>query len=229
MRLIDVGHKFGMETASIFRPLNPVVHWNISIAVVEYLAKNGEVDLISFGGGGDIHPSLYGHRNVGTHCGNSPSYRDLFELEVWKIAQQYELPILGICRGAQLACALSGGELIQDIDHRHGEKHIMETFDGKFVPMTSVHHQMMHPYRIKDFKLIAWINPPKEDENFRRYYEFDSSRIKRHEIKVEPEIIYFPRTKALAIQGHPEFYGDANHPSVQYVRELVDQFLFGRE
>lgn len=43
-------------------------------------------------------------------------------------------------------------------------------------------------------------------------------------IKYEPEAVWFPTIKGLAIQWHPEYLNDA-HPSQVYVQQLFDEFI----
>ncbi|MFC6670075.1 gamma-glutamyl-gamma-aminobutyrate hydrolase family protein [Marinobacterium aestuariivivens] len=64
------------------------------------------------GGGDDIDPGLYGHDN-----GKAPidPDRDRFEIEMIEHALQTQLPMLGICRGAQLINVVLGGSLHGDI------------------------------------------------------------------------------------------------------------------
>lgn len=65
-------------------------------------------------GGEDIDPSWYG---VDPSPLLSPpsQERDLFELALFAVARQRELPILGICRGIQLINVAMGGTLFQDL------------------------------------------------------------------------------------------------------------------
>jgi putative glutamine amidotransferase len=64
-------------------------------------------------GGSDINPALYGHDDAPW----SPPdvIRDEFELAVLQLAELHELPVLGICRGAQLINVFLGGSLHTDI------------------------------------------------------------------------------------------------------------------
>lgn len=65
------------------------------------------------GGGNDIDPAIYGG-----DPSSSPSIdplRDEFELTVLKLADRLGLPVLGICRGAQLINVHQGGTLHGDI------------------------------------------------------------------------------------------------------------------
>jgi putative glutamine amidotransferase len=65
-------------------------------------------------GGEDIHPSWYGAEP--SPLLSAPSReRDLFELALFAVARQRELPILGVCRGIQLVNVALGGTLFQDL------------------------------------------------------------------------------------------------------------------
>lgn len=65
-------------------------------------------------GGEDIHPSWYGADPAPLLIPPSRE-RDLFELALFAVARQRELPILGICRGIQLVNVALGGTLFQDL------------------------------------------------------------------------------------------------------------------
>jgi putative glutamine amidotransferase len=72
------------------------------------------IDGIVFTGGGDINPIILGENPIKELKGISPE-RDLFEIELFKQAKSIDMPMLGICRGAQLINAAAGGENYQDI------------------------------------------------------------------------------------------------------------------
>lgn len=70
-------------------------------------------DAVVIGGGDDIEPEHYGESgDAGAHY--DPA-RDALEMAVIKAAVQADVPILGICRGAQLINIVFGGGLYQDI------------------------------------------------------------------------------------------------------------------
>ena len=68
---------------------------------------------IVIGGGSDINPELYEGDNSG--LSKLDPDRDAFEIEMIEHALKTSLPILGICRGAQLINVVLGGSLYSDI------------------------------------------------------------------------------------------------------------------
>lgn len=226
MKILDISAKYGYETAQIFEPLNPDIRMPNFLKQIEEEIKS--TDLLCFGGGEDIHTSIYGHRNIHSHCGPMISLRDVYEIQAFNIALKHEVPMLGICRGAQLLCALSGGALIQDIDARHTHGgHILETKEWGPIPMTSTHHQMMWPFKMKkeEFDLLGWIDPIIKKGDRPRAYLYDAKQLPDVVPDKEPEIVFFPKTRVLAVQGHPEYYQSMEAPPVKFVRQLVFKYL----
>jgi putative glutamine amidotransferase len=74
-------------------------------------------DGIVLSGGIDMHPGYY-HSDI-TDYPNAPRHfnkkRDEFEVAVFNISQQNNIPFLGVCRGMQLVNCVLGGTLTQDI------------------------------------------------------------------------------------------------------------------
>jgi putative glutamine amidotransferase len=77
-------------------------------------------DGIVLTGGEDVHPRFYGKT---IQYPNAPTefeeVRDEFEVRMFKIAQESNLPLLGICRGLQLINCIQGGTLKQDLGERN--------------------------------------------------------------------------------------------------------------
>ena len=165
-------------------------------------------------GGEDIHPDWYGRENVASHVPIFPSRRDVLEAALFKGAVDRGIPIVGVCRGAQLGCALSGGFLIQDVTG-HGTDHMITDKFGDTYMTSSIHHQMMYPYDIKH-EVIAWADPRSK-----HYVGLD----KGYELESEPEIVWFPESRCLAIQGHPE-YERGDSPLNLHVQQYMDQYVF---
>lgn len=68
---------------------------------------------IIIGGGDDIDPKHYG--TAGAAGANYDAARDSLELKMIALAGQWNLPILGICRGSQLINVSRNGNLIGDL------------------------------------------------------------------------------------------------------------------
>ena len=81
-------------------------------AIVALLAR---IDgLILSGGNFDIHPSYYGEIPIPA-LGAIKAERSAFELEITAVALKQDIPILGVCGGAQAINVVQGGSLYQDI------------------------------------------------------------------------------------------------------------------
>ncbi|MDX1507646.1 MAG: gamma-glutamyl-gamma-aminobutyrate hydrolase family protein [Woeseiaceae bacterium] len=65
------------------------------------------------GGGNDIDPAIYGG-DVSASRSIDPA-RDAYELKILDLAEQRGVPVMGICRGAQLINVHRGGTLVSDL------------------------------------------------------------------------------------------------------------------
>ena len=72
------------------------------------------VDGLLLTGGEDMDPDWYG-APPSPFLSPPSRDRDLFELALFAVARQRELPILGVCRGIQLINVALGGTLYQDL------------------------------------------------------------------------------------------------------------------
>jgi putative glutamine amidotransferase len=68
---------------------------------------------VVIGGGDDVQPQHYGL--TGDAGARYDPERDELELEIFRIAFANQVPVLGICRGAQLMNIARGGNLHQDL------------------------------------------------------------------------------------------------------------------
>lgn len=197
------GH-YPFEEMGLFNQFNCVYH-------PEELTKDSALVVW---GGGDISPSLY-NKEVSPHtgAGSTLSHRDRSEWELMKAAVSLDIPIIGICRGAQMLCALAGGYLIQDVTN-HGESHEVTTTEGNVLRVSSLHHQMMYPFEV-DHEMVA-----QSKRKLSRHYIDVNTNV---EVPCEPEFVYFPKVRGIAVQWHPEFM-DYPNPASLFVREKVRYF-----
>jgi putative glutamine amidotransferase len=74
-------------------------------------------DGIVLTGGEDVHPLFYKRPDYFNYCDqdNLDEKRDEFEWKVMEYTQHHQIPVLGICRGLQIANVYFGGTLIPDI------------------------------------------------------------------------------------------------------------------
>ena len=88
-------------------------------------------DGIVLSGGVDMHPKFY-NCSI-TDYPNAPLHfhekRDEFEMEVFEISQQKNIPLLAVCRGMQLVNCILGGTLTQDIGLTSNAIHKFEQHD----------------------------------------------------------------------------------------------------
>lgn len=173
-----------------------------------------QADLIVFTGGEDVDPAIYGEQRHYETMSNIR--RDIRETAIYRRAIEQDIPMVGICRGAQLLCALNGGILVQHQPNPRSN-HYMYTYDKEYIDITSSHHQAAFPFNLPkdEYKVLAWtaeldfhlggsgeeLNPP-----------------------MECEVVYYPKTRCLGIQGHPERM-NFRCETVYYLQELIDELL----
>lgn len=179
-------------------------------------------DTFLFTGGEDVSPDFYGEKKHPTTYNNRS--RDIYEQNVFTVAQSNGASCIGICRGSQFLTVMNGGKLIQNVNnHAIGGTHSITTYDGKELVITSTHHQMHYPYNLSpdEYKLLAW----STEQRSRGY---DGNPAGLIEPPLESEILWFPKTRSLCIQGHPEYMG-VKHETCEYIRDLITKFIFNKE
>lgn len=77
------------------------------------------LDGLLVSGGADVDPALYGE-TPHPACGEPAPQRDALELRLLRRAWAEDLPVLAICRGAQIANVALGGTLWQDLAEQKG-------------------------------------------------------------------------------------------------------------
>lgn len=186
------------------------------------------IALVVFTGGHDVSPELY-DKTPHPRTSNSVS-RDLVEVAICETARRNGIPMVGICRGAQFLCVMAGGSLVQDITGHLGSHKILARYPNgelKRITVTSSHHQMQYPFNLEehdDYEVLAFSPNPLS-----RHYAFDkettlSQDEATQQLRLEPDVIWYPRLKALGAQFHPEWMQE-NSPGFQYFRTMVERYL----
>jgi putative glutamine amidotransferase len=164
------------------------------------------------GGGNDIDPAIYGG-DVSETRSVDPR-RDEYELRMLELADEREIPVLGICRGSQLLNVQRGGSLFGDISERRvhtsnrgtllprkqvrveSESTLARFLGSESVRVNSLHHQAVRETG-RDLTIVA---------------------CDRDEIVQGIESTYGPLR--LGVQWHPEYM-----PQRQPQRSLFRQFV----
>jgi anthranilate/para-aminobenzoate synthase component II len=186
-----------------------------------------DIALIVFTGGHDVSPSLYG-KNAHPNTSSSMD-RDIEETQVFEIAQENEIPMAGICRGAQFLCVMAGGKLVQDITGHHENHTVSAAYpDGitREIVVSSSHHQMQYPFSMVEdsYEVLAW-----GEEGRSEHYAFDDDNIILQAkadflLNMEPDVVWYPQIKALAAQYHPEWMRE-DTDGFKYFQLLVASHL----
>lgn len=187
----------------------------------------GKVDFTDVGavvlwGGEDISPALYGEvPNKFCEASPIPSKRDLFEWGVMKEAVQRGVPIIGVCRGAQILCVFAGGKLYQDVPgHESGHSVVTDT---ETFSAPANHHQMLCVP--EDAEVIGWAGTTQEGLTRAEFY-IDQNNALNYFPKgfKEPEIVFFPKVKGLGVQYHPE-WAHKHHMCIEFTLNLIKEKL----
>ncbi len=163
--------------------------------IEDFIKNPNTYKLILFSGGADVSPKLYGHTSPKGFCG-CDHRRDVEEKEVFDLALDFNIPMVGICRGSQFLNVMCGGTLVHHLDN-HGVTHSMRTNFGELISVTSTHHQMSIPSN--EGHILAWSDDKRSD-----VYYGDEDVLSNYN-GPEVEAIYYPGPKVFAVQYHPEY------------------------
>lgn len=183
-----------------------------------------QADLVVFTGGEDINPALYSENAIPavTYFNDQ---RDLFERQHFDNARNLGVPMVGICRGAQLLNVLNGGRLWQDVDNHTGSHYIVDIESGDQTYVSSTHHQQMRMG--KGSILVAKSTQTKRlssAPSICTYKEAEGVRIvPSTEEDFDPEVVWYPGNRSLCFQPHPEIPNA--HSTRKYFWNVVERYL----
>jgi len=175
----------------------------------KFTRRFDEADIIVFEGGTDIYPGLYGEKDSIRTQVNTMQLRDEREVDLFHKSVNAGKLNVGICRGEQLLTVLNGGKLVQHMRHPNG--HTCKTWDGQKCWTNSLHHQLAYPWDIpkEDWELTMWTeglsNTYLNGED--KEIEFSLDAFTDEGLIIEPEGLWFPKTRSFLMQWHPEMMG----------------------
>lgn len=194
----------GFDYAALFKELG----FNITSEITQ-------ASLVCFTGGADVTPELYGD-DKHPYTGNDPS-RDKHEMVLYAHIRDLDIPMVGICRGAQFLNVMSGGRMYQHVE-KHTRSHaITDLQTGETIWVSSTHHQMIMPS--PEAVLVASSTLGGE----REWYE---GQVFKKDISQEDiEVVFYEKTKCLCFQPHPEFDYPEYEGMRKYFGELLKKYL----
>lgn len=183
-------------------------------AAIRMFARHGlkkakdldDADIVCFLGGSDVDPNMYNERRI-SETRSIDKSRDRAEESIYHRAVEKGLIMFGICRGAQFLHVMNGGSLWQHVDNHAGEDHLILDLEEDVTLMaSSTHHQMMADN--ESMTLLATTpddvaNIFKNQDHFINRHAKPKDDVEEY-ITLEVEACYYPETKCLCIQGHPE-------------------------
>jgi len=183
----------------------------------EEVRRPDQADLVVFNGGADIATEIYDEKPIMRRIPREMSKRDAAEVELFQSCLGRGVFMLGICRGAQLINCLSGGSLWQHVDG-HGSDHDIIDLNTKHIyTATSTHHQQMIPGPDGQLIAVANISHDKLKDGKHKTIPFAGNW---GEVEGDDaEIVWYPKTRSLCIQGHPEYV--PNSDFARYCIQLI--------
>jgi putative glutamine amidotransferase len=199
--------------------VTPFLDWGTLETDINRLRRDpASIRVVFFSGGADVSPSLYGER-PSSRTLEVDVVRDQQEQELFRLAREANLPMIGICRGAQFLCVMAGGRLCQHLEGHHlgrDQVHGIRALDlngaVRDLECSSMHHQMQLPPA--GVEVLAWAEPRLARG---RYLNGDDQPIAPD---AEFEAVYYPQARSLGFQWHPEWMSPA-HPCVAYTRRVA--------
>ena len=128
--------------------------YSIPVDSMDYYLN--ESDGIIMTGGEDVNPLLYGKPDYKDLCEEPDNFRDSIEKVMIRYSFKRKIPLIGICRGQQIANAVNGGTLIPDLPTATPESKIMHrsTSDSAHLVVPTVDSWIAANFGMKTF----WVN-----------------------------------------------------------------------
>jgi putative glutamine amidotransferase len=179
-------------------------------------------DGLILSGGEDVHPKYYGHPEWLKEKEKLKLYlnkeRDQFEMKILSRAFKKKMPLLGICRGLQIANVYLKGSLIPDIKGReHCAKSARDAMHAVKINKNSLLHE------VNQFKSLGSVNSAHHQAAGKIAPELKVSA-RAEDGTIEALEWKNPETKPflILVQWHPERMKEQENP---LAKKIKDAFL----
>lgn len=215
--------KMSKPKLKVYRPGGFTWHSGFDVIGVSRIE---DAELVTFPGGSDVDPLIYGHKNSKCYVSKWSQEDDIIKLKEMEFCVKNNIPMVGICRGGQLLTVMAGGTLIQDVSHPYWHK--LTTCEESEILTISMHHNMFNPYcpqsgRTVEFETLAWAENLSHKHTWQdgKDYEFPEG------VHKEVEIVYYPEIRGFAIQGHPEMSG-FDKAGFEFTERMIMKKIFNQ-
>lgn len=165
-------------------------------------------------GGQDVDPAFYGEERTPL-CAEVSEERDQVEKMLLDQALEWEMPVLGICRGIQLINACFGGDLYQDLETQRPSK--IEHH------MTAPYNRAAHRVHVSGSTRLGAI--VGEGELGVNSYHHQAVRRLGRNLQVSA-VSEDGLIEGIEIPSHPFFIGVQWHPEFFFEKDKASRALF---
>lgn len=196
---------------------------DLSDPSVDVESALAEVDALLLTGGDDVDPERYGAPELRELCGTISPERDTLEWRALSVAEERELPVLGICRGLQVVNVYYGGTL---------HPHLPLVLDGSEAHEKDGPSDRRHPVNVVPGSLLSkGVRTTEGEVNSAHHQAISllapglvaSATAPDGVIEAVEWQEQWQKPYMLAVQWHPERMENTDSPFARAIRE---QFLF---
>lgn len=179
-----------------------------------------EADIVVWTGGEDVNPALYAEKPLPKTFFSEE--RDIADVRAFDMSgDKFKA---GICRGGQLLNVLSGGRLWQHVNNHGGRHQLKDIATGNHYDVSSTHHQQMRagPGGIVVAECRRSTMKACEGQVWDATKSTNLASLKDRVVGQDIEVMWYPDTKSLCFQPHPEYGGF--EACTKYFFHLIDRF-----
>jgi putative glutamine amidotransferase len=171
------------------------------------------IDGVLLPGGGDVDPALYGGARHATLYGIDAA-RDEAEIRLARHAAASDLPLLGVCRGAQVLNVALGGTLFE---------HLPDVVGDRVAHRAKPSGHIVHPVELVASSQLAKLlgGAPRTPSSSHHQAIKKLGKGLREAAHAPDGTI-----EAVEMPGHRWLYAVQWHPEVNAARDTVEQELF---